>query len=176
MEQVILVNRLDEAIGTMEKLEAHRKGLLHRAFSILIFNTNNELLIHQRNPQKYHSGGLWTNTCCGHPRPFETTQQAAERRLMEEMGFTVLLRKKFDFIYQTTFANQLIEYELDHVYEGIFNEEPVPNPAEVSDWKWVSWHALMAGVEAHPEQYTFWFREILSQYQHRELSFVNVSA
>jgi isopentenyl-diphosphate delta-isomerase len=157
-ENLILVNEADEAIGTMEKLEAHQKGLLHRAFSVFIFNSKNQLLLHQRNPKKYHSGGLWTNTCCGHPRPEEPTQNAAERRLFEEMGFTVPLQSEFSFIYKAKFSNQLTEYEFDHVFFGSFENEPTPNPDEVSDWKYVDWNNVVNDIDLNPEKYTVWFK------------------
>jgi isopentenyl-diphosphate delta-isomerase len=116
LQQVILVNDRDEPIGLMEKLEAHQKGLLHRAFSIFIFNSSGELLLQRRSLHKYHSGGLWTNTCCSHPSPAEDILAAAQRRLNEEMGFTAPLEKIFDFIYKAEFDNGLVEYEFDHVF------------------------------------------------------------
>src|SRR5215468_430433 len=116
MEQVILVNELDEEIGTMEKLSAHEQGVLHRAISVFIFNEKGEMLLQQRASRKYHSGGLWTNACCSHPHPGEATHAAALRRLKEEMGFETSLKKAFDFVYKTSFDNGLTEHEFDHVF------------------------------------------------------------
>ncbi len=162
-EEVILVDPLDNAIGRMEKLEAHRKGLMHRAFSVLIFNDNNELLLHQRAYEKYHSGGLWTNTCCGHPRPSEVTIQAAQRRLKEEMGFETTLHKLYDFTYQTSLTHELSEHEFDHVFVGHFNDIPTPNPAEVSDWQYIPIPQLQKHLSAKPHQYTYWFKLIMQK-------------
>ena len=127
MEQVILVNEQDEQTGVMEKMEAHQKALLHRAFSVFIFNDKGELLLQQRASDKYHSGGLWTNTCCSHPNPDEETITAAQRRLKEEMGFTTKLSKAFDFIYKSEFSNGLTEHEFDHVFTGYYNGEIHPD-------------------------------------------------
>jgi isopentenyl-diphosphate delta-isomerase len=157
-ENVILVDEQDIEIGTLEKIEAHQKALLHRAFSVFVFNTKGQILLQRRYEHKYHSGGLWTNTCCGHPRPGEYTKSAAERRLNEEMGFRIELNKEFDFIYQTKFGNGLTEHELDHVFYGKFNDAPKPNPQEVSDWKYVDWNALTDDIKNNPDQYTVWFK------------------
>ena len=157
-EQVILVTPQNEEVGTMEKMEAHRTGVLHRAFSIFVFNEAQEMLIHKRAEHKYHSPGLWTNTCCSHPRPGETVMQAAERRLNEEMGFQCALNERFHFIYKADLEQNLIEHELDFVLTGIFAGTPQANAEEVSDWKFVSIEELMADVEACPEAYTVWFR------------------
>src|ERR1044072_1062769 len=121
MEEVILVNERDEATGIMEKMEAHQKGVLHRAFSVFIFNNKNEMLLQQRAIKKYHSGGLWTKACCSHPRPGETKSDAALRRLYEELGFTTSIEKIFDFTYKASFENGLTENEFDHVFAGIYN-------------------------------------------------------
>ncbi|MGC8851384.1 MAG: isopentenyl-diphosphate Delta-isomerase, partial [Candidatus Micrarchaeia archaeon] len=137
MEQVILVDENDRELGVGEKMEVHRNGQLHRAFSIFVFNSDGKLLIHQRAKEKYHSGGLWTNTCCSHPRPGEKLDEAIHRRLVEEMGFDCPLKEVFSFVYQVKFENGLFEHELDHVYIGKFDGDPKPNPAEVMDWKWV---------------------------------------
>jgi isopentenyl-diphosphate delta-isomerase len=142
-EQVVLINSNDEEIGTMEKLQAHREGLLHRAFSVLILNDAGEMLIHQRALGKYHSAGAWSNACCGHPRPGETTQAAAERRLQEEMGFTVPFKKLYHFTYKTDLGNGLSEHEFDHVFLGVYNNAPLPNPTEVADWRYVSIDRLL---------------------------------
>lgn len=168
-EKIVLVDEFDNTIGSMEKLEVHQKGLLHRAFSVFVFNQNHELLIHKRNEKKYHSGGLWTNTCCGHPRPDENVEAAAFRRLEEEMGFSCILEKEFDFIYKASFENGLTEYEFDHVFTGIFNKNPIPNPDEVSDYKWVKWDELMSAIDANPEQYTFWFKKCILLFNNRKL-------
>lgn len=157
-ELVVLVNEKDEAIGTMEKMEAHQKGLLHRAFSIFIFNSKQELLLQKRASGKYHSGGLWTNTCCSHPRPHEPLILAAERRLKEEMGLQCDLNKAFSFVYKVSFDGGLTEYELDHVLTGITDDEPVLNVSEASEWRYISISDLEKELENNPEDFTFWFR------------------
>jgi isopentenyl-diphosphate delta-isomerase len=161
MTEIILVNDLDEEIGTGEKLMVHQRGLLHRAFSILVFNEKNELLIHQRTSHKYHSGGLWTNTCCGHPNANEIIDVAAHRRLGEEMGFDTSLDFLFKFQYRTNFANGLVEHEIDHVFVGNHTDDFVVNPEEVADYKWIMIDELLDDVAANAENYTFWFKEIL---------------
>ncbi len=160
MEEVILVDTTDRAIGRMEKQEAHIKGLLHRAFSIFIFNENDELLLQQRAFHKYHSGGLWTNACCSHPAPGEETIAAAERRLSEEMGFTTALTPLFTFIYHADLDNNLQEHELDHVFAGRYNGPVQPDPEEVADYIWISGDQLITAVEKRPADYTVWFRKI----------------
>ena len=135
MEEVILVDENDRELGFMEKMEAHEKALLHRAFSIFVFNKKGDLMIHQRAFSKYHSGGLWTNTCCSHPRKNESVEQAAHRRLMEEMGMTCSVDFQFKFTYKASFNNGLIEHECDHVFFGITDDLPGPNPSEVDDFK-----------------------------------------
>ena len=137
-EEVILVDENDIAIGSMEKLEAHQKGILHRAFSVFIFNSNNELLLQRRALTKYHSSGLWTNTCCSHPQPNEDTLAAANRRLKEEMGMQTSLTHKTSFIYKTNFDNGLTEHEFDHVFIGHTDTNPTINPEEVDSYKWIS--------------------------------------
>lgn len=164
-EQVILVNESDEPIGEMEKMLAHEQGVLHRAFSVFIFNGKGEMLLQQRALSKYHSPGLWTNTCCSHPRPGETTEQAAHRRLKEEMGFDCTLQHKFSFIYKVQFDNGLYEHELDHVYTGIYEEEPSINLDEVNMFKWMKWEQLLEDVNKNMADYTFWLRQILEQHQ-----------
>lgn len=164
-EQVILVNESDEPIGEMEKMLAHEQGVLHRAFSVFIFNAKGEVLLQQRALSKYHSPGLWTNTCCSHPRPGETTEQAAHRRLKEEMGFDCTLQNKFSFIYKVQFDNGLYEHELDHVYTGVYEEEPSINPDEVNTFKWMKWEQLLEDVNNNMADYTFWLRQILEQHQ-----------
>ena len=157
-EKVILVDINDQEIGTMEKMEAHRKGLLHRAFSIFIFNSNNELLIHQRAFEKYHSGGLWTNTCCSHPRKGETVIEAANRRLMEEMGMKCKLDHQFSFIYNKKLDKGLTEHELDHVIFGFTDDLPNINKEEVATWKSVTIEDLEKNISNSPNLYTEWFK------------------
>jgi isopentenyl-diphosphate Delta-isomerase len=157
MEEVILVNELDEQVGRMEKMEAHRRGTLHRAFSVFIFNDRNEMLLQQRAITKYHSGGLWTNACCSHPRPEEETEAAALRRLQEELGFITSLNKIFDFHYNASFDNGLIEHEFDHVYVGTFTGKIIPNPSEVQDYCYKNIKEISATIQSHPHKYTAWF-------------------
>src|SRR5450432_4328015 len=158
IEQVILVNEQDEETGTIEKMEAHRKALLHRAFSVFIFNQKGEMLLQQRALGKYHSPGLWTNTCCSHPRPGEEIEEAAGRRLMEEMGIETSLEKIFDFIYRTEFDNGLTEYEFDHVYTGTYSGELSPDRQEVKDYCFRSMEEIEQDLTQCPEKYTFWFK------------------
>ena len=162
-EHVILVDEHDNSIGTMEKLEAHKKGLLHRAFSIFLFNSKGEMLIQKRAPSKYHSGGLWTNACCSHPLPGEPIAIATRRRLLFEMGIDLQPEFAYKFIYKAPLDKDLTEHELDHVFTGVFNGKPVINPEEVEDWKFESLSNLKRDVIDHPEKYTYWFRLILSQ-------------
>jgi isopentenyl-diphosphate Delta-isomerase len=156
-----LVDENDQIIGHQEKLEVHLKGLLHRAFSILVYNSSGELLIHQRAFEKYHSPGLWTNTCCGHPNQGESMDAAVHRRLQEEMGFDCELAYNFTFRYRAEFDNGLIENEIDHVYVGTFNSEFTVNPAEVAAYKWQAIAEIKEEAAANPEAYTYWFKEIL---------------
>jgi len=167
MELLVLVDENDQEIGSMEKMEVHQKGLLHRAFSILIFNSKNEILLQQRALDKYHSGGLWTNTCCSHPRINETTLQAANRRLKEEMGFTTELKEEFSFIYRAELDGNMIEHELDHVFFGNFEGDIHFNKEEVNDFKWVSLPDLMNDVEKSPSSYTEWFKILLFEHADR---------
>jgi len=160
MEQVVLVNALDEEQGFMEKMEAHEKGLLHRAFSIFIFNDKGELLLQQRALDKYHSGGLWTNTCCSHPRPNELVADAAARRLQEEMGFETSLTKIFDFTYQASFSNGLTEHEFDHVFIGYYNAAIFPNPIEVNDYAFQTMEMVQASMNQKDGRFTVWFEII----------------
>ena len=155
MEEVILVNNHDEQIGTLEKLAAHKQGLLHRAFSVLIFNNDGEMLIHQRADEKYHCAGLWSNSCCSHHRVGETNEQAASRRLEEEMGFTAQVKFLGSFVYYVAFDNGLIEHEYDHVLVGKFSGIPVPNAKEVSDWKYITLKDLENEMAKSPTQFTF---------------------
>ncbi|MES2587452.1 MAG: isopentenyl-diphosphate Delta-isomerase [Bacteroidota bacterium] len=163
-EQLILVDENDHELGFMPKLEVHQKGLLHRAFSILIFNSKGEFLIQKRADGKYHSSNLWTNTCCSHPRKGEIIIDAAHRRLKEEMGFDCELNFAYKFIYKTDFENELVEHEFDHVFLGEFNENPLPNPSEVSDFKWIRLSDLRNDMQKSPEKYTFWFKKILQEH------------
>lgn len=169
-EFVILVDEEDRELGMMEKLEAHQRGVLHRALSVLVFNSKGEILLQQRAHSKYHSGGLWTNTCCSHPRPSESTDDAATRRLMEEMGIHVKLHHTGSFIYNAKLDHDLIEHELDHVYTGRFNENPIINQHEVSDWKYVPIDSLLRDVDANPAQYTEWFKIILKKWNLKAIS------
>jgi isopentenyl-diphosphate Delta-isomerase len=158
IEQVILVNEQDVETGTIEKMEAHRKALLHRAFSVFIFNTKGEMLLQQRALGKYHSPGLWTNACCSHPRPGEEVAAAASRRLKEEMGIDATLTKIFDFIYRTEFDNGLTEFEFDHVYTGTHNGQLYPNKQEVNDYCFRSMEAIEQDLERQPAKYSSWFK------------------
>jgi isopentenyl-diphosphate Delta-isomerase len=158
VSQVILVNEKDQAIGSMDKLEVHQKGLLHRAFSIFIFNDKGEMLIQQRALLKYHSGGLWTNACCSHPFPGEETGDAAHRRLKEEMGFDTKLSHVFSFSYHASFENGLTEHEFDHVFIGVYNGRIEMNEAEVMNYEYVPSEILSSRLEANPTQFTAWFR------------------
>ncbi|GAC1531006.1 MAG: isopentenyl-diphosphate Delta-isomerase [Sediminibacterium sp.] len=157
MEQVILVDEQDRVLGTMEKMEAHEKALLHRAFSVFVFNSSGELLLQQRAMDKYHSGGLWTNTCCSHPRPDEDTRAAASRRLKEEMGFDTTLRKAFDFIYRAEFSNRLTEHEFDHVYIGYYDGAVHPDTKEVAGYAYRSLPGIEAQMQTDPGLFTTWF-------------------
>lgn len=157
-EKVILVDEFDNAIGEMEKMEAHEKAELHRAFSVFIFNADNQLMLQQRALTKYHSPGLWTNTCCSHPRPDEDVLKAGHRRLQEEMGFDCDLQKIFDFVYIAKFDHGLTEHEFDHVLVGRYIDPPVINPEEVADWKWMNMEDIAAEMKTQPEKYTIWFR------------------
>ena len=171
-EMIILVDENDKTIGTIGKLEAHLKGLLHRAISVFIFNDKGELLLQKRAKNKYHSGGLWTNTCCSHPRPEENTMHAATRRLEEEMKIMTPLKFLRSFQYKSFLDNGLIENEIDHVFYGNSNQLPDPDPLEVSDWKYINPDELMLDINKRPELYTSWlkicidrniFNEIINQ-------------
>jgi isopentenyl-diphosphate delta-isomerase len=165
IEQVVLVDENDQPIGVEEKLRAHQRGgKLHRAFSIFVFNPAGELLLQRRAQGKYHFGGLWTNTCCGHPRPEESLEQAAVRRLQEEMGFKTPLRRTFTFIYKShDELSGLTEHEFDHVLVGAHAGEPAPDPAEVEDWRWLSLEKLREEIRRNPQDYTPWFRLALTK-------------
>ncbi|MET2984751.1 isopentenyl-diphosphate Delta-isomerase [Aureibaculum conchae] len=163
-EQVILVNKNDEQIGTMAKMEAHEKALLHRAFSVFVFNDNDELLLQQRAVSKYHSPLLWTNTCCSHQRVGETNIKAGKRRLFEEMGFETELKNVFSFIYKAPFDNGLTEHELDHVMVGNYNQEPNINTEEVQAYKWMTLKAVKNDIANNPKIYTEWFKIIFDKF------------
>lgn len=157
MEHVILVDEQDTLTGTMEKMEAHKNAVLHRAFSVFIFNAEGEMLLQQRAIEKYHSGGLWTNSCCGHPRPGEETLVAASRRLCEEMGFETPLKKIFDFVYKAGFDNGLTEHEFDHVFVGYYDGEIKPDGREVSDFVYLSMPGIEEALQREPQKFTAWF-------------------
>lgn len=166
-ENVILVDSNDSPVGEMEKMEAHLKGELHRALSVLVFSSQGEMLLQQRAFSKYHTPGLWSNTCCSHPRPGEVSLEAATRRLGEEMGFTTELTNSFSFIYKAHFENGLTEHEYDHVFFGNFDGVPVPNPDEAHDYKWISPVVLMEDMRSEPGRYTVWFRIIMEKMEER---------
>ncbi|AQS93390.1 isopentenyl-diphosphate delta-isomerase [Polaribacter sp. BM10] len=159
-EQVILVDQNDKQIGLMEKIEAHEKALLHRAFSVFVFNDNGELMLQQRAASKYHSPLLWTNTCCSHQREGETNLEAGKRRLQEEMGFVTDIKEVFSFIYKAPFDNGLTEHELDHVMVGKYNDAPNINKEEVEAYKWMLLDDVKKDIEENPTNYTEWFKII----------------
>ena len=169
MDQVILVDENDNVVGSMDKLEAHVKGILHRAFSVLIFNSRGEMLIQKRAKNKYHSGGLWTNACCSHPMPGESTEAATKRRLREEMGIETETTFAYKFIYRAPLDSNLIEHELDHVFVGTFDGQPKINTDEVEEWKFISLEDVKKEAQEHPENFTYWFKLIL---EHAELNHV----
>lgn len=160
-EQVILVDTNDNVIGLMEKMEAHEKGVLHRAFSVFVVNKNKEVLLQRRAFSKYHSGGLWTNTCCSHPRDGEDIIAAGNRRLQEEMGFETELKHAFSFVYRAELDLGMTEHELDHVLVGQFDGIPQLNFDEVSEWKYMKWDDLLEDMNKNPSNYTAWFRIIM---------------
>jgi isopentenyl-diphosphate Delta-isomerase len=163
MEELILVNENDEQVGTGEKLQVHRDGRLHRAFSIFVFDSLGRLLLQRRAASKYHSGGLWSNTCCGHPRPGETVEAAARRRLREEMNFDCELRPHSSFIYKAELDNGLVEWELDHILVGAYDQDPVPNRQEADDWQWIGMDELRREVGERPESFTYWLKAALDK-------------
>jgi isopentenyl-diphosphate delta-isomerase len=158
LDKLILVDEHDMPVGTIGKMEAHQKALLHRAFSVFIFNSKGEMLLQQRALNKYHSGGLWTNACCSHPYEGQETGAAAEKRLQEEMGFTVALNKAFDFVYKAPFDNGLTEYEFDHVFAGIYEGIITPDASEVADYCYMSMQDIKNSLQSHPKKYTEWFK------------------
>ncbi|SNR15264.1 isopentenyl-diphosphate Delta-isomerase [Tenacibaculum jejuense] len=162
-ENVILVDEQDNEVGLMPKMEAHEKALLHRAFSVFIFNDKNELMLQQRAKEKYHSPLLWTNTCCSHQRQGEHNIEAGKRRLQEEMGFSCDLEEVFSFIYKAPFDNGLTEHELDHVMIGYYNGEPKINPEEVESYKWMLLDDVKSDIKKNPHEYTAWFKIIFEK-------------
>lgn len=162
-ETVVLVDEFDNELGTMGKMAAHFEGRLHRAISVFIFNDDGQMLLQQRAFSKYHSGGLWSNTCCSHPRQNESIKDAAKRRLFEEMGILCELEQTFHFIYKVVLDQGLTEHEFDHVLVGKFNGEPVLNPEEAASWKWIEVDALIKDVAEKPEIYTTWFKIVLDR-------------
>lgn len=172
MESVILVDDKDIEVGVMEKMEAHLTGTLHRAISVFVFNEKGEFLLQQRAYEKYHSGGKWSNTCCSHPRPGEHIIDAANRRLREEMGMNCKLTPWFNFTYRAELDNGMIEHEYDHVFIGISDEHPKPEPNEVSAFKYIAREALEADIQQSPRQYSEWFKLCFEQtnYQKNDMS------
>lgn len=169
------MNERDVQTGTMEKMEAHLKGFLHRAFSIFIFNSEGEFLLQKRAKDKYHNGGLWTNTCCSHPLPGEAVLDAANRRLMEEMGFSTLLTPAFSFTYKASFTNGLTEHEFDHVFTGIYDGKINVDESEVSDYCFKNINDIELSLQTDPHKYTEWFKIALLQVVHlQKLRFSNV--
>ncbi len=166
---IILVDKNDNEIGTGDKMEVHRKGILHRAFSIFVWNKKGELMLQQRAKDKYHTAGLWSNTCCSHPKPGETVIEAGHRRLQEEMGFDCELKEEMSIIYRSQFDNDLTEHEYDHVLFGNYEEAPVINPQEVHSWKWASINEVLRDVKVNPDHYTVWFRIILDRMRNENI-------
>lgn len=162
-ETVVLVDEHDAEVGLAPKLQAHVDGALHRAFSVFVLNSRGEVLLQRRADGKYHSGGLWTNTCCGHPRPGEPVAAAARRRLREEMGFDCALTLAGEFVYRAEVGAALVEHEYDHVFAGRHDADPRPDAAEVSEWRWMAPAAALADARAHPERYTPWFALALAE-------------
>jgi isopentenyl-diphosphate Delta-isomerase len=162
IEEVVLVDERDNELGSMEKMEAHHAGVLHRAFSVLLFNSKGEILLQKRSTAKYHSAGLWTNTCCSHPRPAEKMEVAVRRRLMEEMGIDIQPEFAYKFLYKVSLDNNLVEHELDHVYVGQFDGIPNANAAEVASWKFAPISSIKEDMQKNPEAYTHWFKLIVN--------------
>lgn len=168
-DNVILVNERDEWLGTADKLLAHREGLLHRAISVFITNSEGYILLQQRAAGKYHSAGLWSNACCTHPFPRESTAAAARRRLVEELGIRTPLYKNGSFRYRARVSDDMLEHELDHIYSGVFDGDITPDITEVQACKWVDEPTLKALLAMHPEQFTVWFAQVYEAWQaHRQ--------
>lgn len=176
---VVLVNSDDQETGTEEKLKAHQEGKLHRAFSVLLFNEKKELLLQQRALSKYHSGGLWTNCCCSHPRPNEDMIDSVKRRLNEELlipvSENIQLSKLSSFIYYVQLENGLIEHELDHLYIGYYQKTPFINPEEAMNYRWDSLEKIKNDIKGQPETFSFWFKEIISQFCNKIEEYINES-
>lgn len=170
-DKVVLVDENDFPLGEMEKLEAHLKGALHRAFSVFVFNPNGEMLIHQRAAGKYHGAGLWTNACCSHPQWGEDVRESARERLQYEMGLDCELEKRFSFHYHTPVENNLIEHEFDHVFRAITDQQPDPHPKEVQDFRWMPMDVLLEDIKTFPQRYTFWFKKALLDWKAMDASF-----
>jgi isopentenyl-diphosphate delta-isomerase len=168
-ERVILVDQQDQEIGVEEKIQAHLTGKLHRAFSIFVVNSYGQLLMQKRAVTKYHSRGLWSNTCCGHPRPKETISDASGRRLVEEMGIRSELKEVFSFSYRAALEDGFFENEYDHVLVGQFEGIPAPDPTEISDWRWMDLEKLGADLRKHPQGYSSWFQIAFGQFRERLL-------
>lgn len=166
-ENVILVDHRDTPLGIREKQDAHVEGVLHRAFSVFVLDSEGRMLLQQRALSKYHSGGLWSNTCCSHPRPGESTAAAAQRRLFEEMGFHCPLETAFSFVYRADVGGGLIEHEYDHVFIGRFDGDPAPDPAEVADWRWVEREDLLGEVQERQDRFTYWFHVAFRELRER---------
>ena len=162
--EIILVDKNDNEIGADEKMKVHQDGKLHRAFSIFVFNSKNEMLLQKRAEAKYHCGGLWTNTCCSHPRKGELLKEEIHKRLQEEMGFDCELKEIGDFIYKAKFDNGLTEHEYDHVFAGKFDSEPNINPEEADDYQWISLKELKKEIKKNPADFTVWFKIALEKF------------
>ena len=163
-EVVILVDEKDKQVGVGEKLETHRKGILHRGFSVFIFNSKGEMMLQKRAMTKYHGAGLWSNACCGHPRPNEDLMVAMKRRLREEMGFGCELQRMFEYVYKVNLDKGMMEHEFLHVYKGVFDGTPKVNPEEADDWKWISMEELRDDLKKHFEKYSAWFKLSLKNF------------
>ena len=173
-KNVILVDENNNEIGVMEKLEAHQKGLLHRAFSIFIFNKKGELLLQQRDSKKYHSGGLWTNTVCSHPETNKDLYDCVQTRMVEEMGFKTPVKEIFTFLYKSDYEDGLIEHEFDHVFIGFYNQEPNPVSEEVMDYKWVFINDVIIDMTNNPNKYTSWFTILMQNSKFLEILKKNI--
>lgn len=169
MEHVIIVDKNDKELGKCCKQKAHKQAIRHRAFSIFIFNSKGQLLIQKRHPKKYHSGGLWSNSCCSHPTPGQTTDDAANMRLKEEMGIHCTIRKVSSFSYLSKVGDNIFEHEYDHIYSGISDETPQLNHDEAIDFKWVGIRDLLSDMTSNKASYTTWFKMIMNDYEYRRL-------